>query len=153
MRVLNHITWKKIAQFEHPATISNTRAVSSSIAITLYFCQFFAHFFQSFLYMLCMIPGGVQRSGETASNGQHRPVTTEHDRGLHPHQRSQQMCDFKSLCFDVDSKRKCFLTNDMSLQTSSPHHPSSFLWSNRTQTEQTPRLASLLWCSAQTVGI
>ncbi|XP_070766775.1 WD repeat-containing protein WRAP73 [Enoplosus armatus] len=27
VRILNHITWKKITQFEHPATISNTKAV------------------------------------------------------------------------------------------------------------------------------
>ncbi|XP_030278015.1 WD repeat-containing protein WRAP73 [Sparus aurata] len=27
VRVLNHITWKKITQFEHPATINNTKAV------------------------------------------------------------------------------------------------------------------------------
>lgn len=33
------------------------------------------------------------------------------------------------------------------------HRPSSSLWSNQTQTERTPRLASLLWCLAQTVGI
>lgn len=28
VRILNHITWKKITQFEHPATINNTKAVS-----------------------------------------------------------------------------------------------------------------------------
>lgn len=28
VRILNHITWKKITQFEHPATIDNTKAVS-----------------------------------------------------------------------------------------------------------------------------
>lgn len=28
MRILNHITWKKITQFEHPVTINNTKAVS-----------------------------------------------------------------------------------------------------------------------------
>lgn len=28
MRILNHITWKKVTQFEHPATINNTKAVS-----------------------------------------------------------------------------------------------------------------------------
>uniref|UniRef100_A0A3Q3X0W0 Uncharacterized protein n=1 Tax=Mola mola TaxID=94237 RepID=A0A3Q3X0W0_MOLML len=27
VRILNHITWKKITQFEHPATIDNTKAV------------------------------------------------------------------------------------------------------------------------------
>ncbi|KAL3064019.1 hypothetical protein OYC64_000344 [Pagothenia borchgrevinki] len=27
VRILNHITWKKITQFEHPATINNTKAV------------------------------------------------------------------------------------------------------------------------------
>ncbi|XP_061639379.1 WD repeat-containing protein WRAP73 isoform X2 [Phyllopteryx taeniolatus] len=27
VRVLNHITWRKIAQFEHPATINNTKVV------------------------------------------------------------------------------------------------------------------------------
>ncbi|TRY99424.1 hypothetical protein DNTS_022984 [Danionella cerebrum] len=27
VRVLNHITWKKISEFEHPATIGNTKAV------------------------------------------------------------------------------------------------------------------------------
>ncbi|KAF3696719.1 WD repeat-containing protein WRAP73 [Channa argus] len=27
VRILNHITWKKIAQFEHPGTINNTKAV------------------------------------------------------------------------------------------------------------------------------
>uniref|UniRef100_A0A8P4KTC3 WD repeat containing, antisense to TP73 n=2 Tax=Dicentrarchus labrax TaxID=13489 RepID=A0A8P4KTC3_DICLA len=27
VRILNHITWKKVTQFEHPATINNTKAV------------------------------------------------------------------------------------------------------------------------------
>jgi len=25
---LNHVTWKKITEFEHPATIANTKTVS-----------------------------------------------------------------------------------------------------------------------------
>lgn len=28
VRIINHITWKKIAQFEHPATVESTKAVS-----------------------------------------------------------------------------------------------------------------------------
>uniref|UniRef100_A0A672YH74 WD repeat containing, antisense to TP73 n=1 Tax=Sphaeramia orbicularis TaxID=375764 RepID=A0A672YH74_9TELE len=43
VRILNHITWKKITQFEHPSTINNTKAVSvckrSSICLITY-CQF-----------------------------------------------------------------------------------------------------------------
>lgn len=37
VRILNHITWKKVAQFEHPATISNTKAVSLSAAAAVCF--------------------------------------------------------------------------------------------------------------------
>uniref|UniRef100_A0A3B5KLM4 WD repeat containing, antisense to TP73 n=1 Tax=Takifugu rubripes TaxID=31033 RepID=A0A3B5KLM4_TAKRU len=29
VRILNHITWKKVAQFEHPASINSTKAVSA----------------------------------------------------------------------------------------------------------------------------
>lgn len=36
VRILNHITWKKVAQFEHPATISNTKAVSLSAAVVCF---------------------------------------------------------------------------------------------------------------------
>lgn len=28
VRILNHITWKKIAQFEHPATVTSTKVAS-----------------------------------------------------------------------------------------------------------------------------
>lgn len=54
VRILNHITWKKVAQFEHPATISNTKTVSSSIAVVR-----FPRHLQSLFYLLLMIPGGV----------------------------------------------------------------------------------------------
>uniref|UniRef100_A0A8C7RAX4 WD repeat containing, antisense to TP73 n=1 Tax=Oncorhynchus mykiss TaxID=8022 RepID=A0A8C7RAX4_ONCMY len=29
VRILNHITWKKVTEFDHPATINNTKAVST----------------------------------------------------------------------------------------------------------------------------
>lgn len=41
----------------------------------------------------------------------------------------------------------------MLLQTRYPHCPSSFLWSNQTQTEPIPRSVSPFWPLAQTVGI
>uniref|UniRef100_A0A3Q3AQ84 WD repeat containing, antisense to TP73 n=1 Tax=Kryptolebias marmoratus TaxID=37003 RepID=A0A3Q3AQ84_KRYMA len=34
VRILNHITWRKIVQFEHPATIDNTKAVMMSCCCT-----------------------------------------------------------------------------------------------------------------------
>lgn len=48
-----------------------------------------------------MIPGGVQRSGETAGIAQRRPVPTQRHSGLQPHQHAQQMCVFDSSWFEV----------------------------------------------------
>ena len=48
VRILNHITWKKIAQLEHPATIDNIKAVS--IILHFIFHIIFHSLFSAFFY-------------------------------------------------------------------------------------------------------
>lgn len=55
-------------------------------------CYHFSAGLHSFVYMLRLIPGRVQRSGETADGSQRRLVPAQHHSGLHPPQHPQQMC-------------------------------------------------------------
>uniref|UniRef100_A0A3P8R069 WD repeat containing, antisense to TP73 n=1 Tax=Astatotilapia calliptera TaxID=8154 RepID=A0A3P8R069_ASTCA len=54
VRIINHITWKKIAQFQHPATVESTKAVS--IESSNQFCLIINSLLLPHLDEICSLP-------------------------------------------------------------------------------------------------
>ena len=145
VRILNHITWKKVAQLEHPSSINNTKAVSV-------FCSCWALQMWRLIHRLlfCVFRLCIKKWSE----GQRWVLKTCLCR------TSPLAPPSLILRANVRPDMSVFLIRWWTLvccgcllQMRLAHCQSKFLWSNQIRNEPTPRSAFLLWHSAQTVAI